>query len=259
MRNELIGLIPAAGSGTRISPLPSSKELFPIGFQKIQFGGNMQLRPKVISQYLIDNMLQAGVNKIFMILAREKTDIMQYFSRQKEYGNHLAYLIDDDVRGMPWTLDVAWPWIKERTVLFGMPDTIFTPRNAFALLMSQHRTNKADLTLGIFPTDSPEKLCPVTLDQTDRVLTMTDKPKVSSIMNTWGCGVWGHRFSEFMHGYLKSSFSNGGEIVLAEIFLAGIEAGLSTYGLFFADGEYIDTGTPTDLVRAVSRFSKDLI
>ena len=127
MCNEVIGLIPAAGGGARISPLPSSKELFPIGFQKMQFGGDMQLRPKVISQYLIDNMLQAGVQKIFMILARGKTDIMHYFSRYKKYGDHIAYLIDDEVRGMPCTMDVAWPWIKGNTVIFDMPDTIFTP------------------------------------------------------------------------------------------------------------------------------------
>ena len=113
--------------------------------------------------------------------------------------------------------------------------------------MSQHRTIKADLTLGIFPTDNPEQLCPVKLDQADRVLTMTDKPKVSNIMNTWGCGVWESRFSEFLHSYLKSSSPDGGEIVLADVFLAGIEEGLSIYGLFFADGGYFDIGTPTDL------------
>ena len=73
-------------------------------------------------------------------------------------------------------------------------------------------------------------------------------------MNTWGCGVWGRRFSEFMHSYLKSSFSKEVRIILADVFLAAIEEGLSIYGLFFANGEYIDIGTPTDLVQAVSQF-----
>jgi len=258
MSNELIGLIPAAGSGTRISPLPGSKELFPIGFQKNRFGDGFQLRPKVISQYLIDSMFQAGVQKIFMVLGRGKTDIMYYFSRNKDYGNKIAYLLDDEVCGMPCTMDVAWPWIKRNTVLFGMSDTIFTPTNAFSLLLSQHRSKKADLTLGIFPTDHPEKLCPVKLDQADRVLTMTDKPTNSEIKNTWGCGVWDSKFSEFMHKYVKSSSSNGGETILADVFMAAIEKGLSIFGLFFVDGEYIDIGTPDDLVQAVSRFSNEV-
>lgn len=30
---QLVGLIPAAGRGTRLAPLPFSKELVPVGFQ----------------------------------------------------------------------------------------------------------------------------------------------------------------------------------------------------------------------------------
>lgn len=259
MSNEIIGLVPAAGGGTRISPLPGSKELFPVGFREMRLGSDIQLRPKVISQYLIDNMLQAGARKIFMVLARGKTDIMDYHGSCKMHGSNIAYLMDDAVQGMPYSMDVAWPWIQGHTVLFGMPDTIFTPADAFSRMLVQHRDKKADLTLGVFPTDRPEKLCPVKLDGSARVLTMIDKPAQTDIRNTWGCGVWGSRFSAFMHSYLQPSTTGVGETVLAEVFLAALREGLRIYGLFFADGEYVDIGTPNDLVMAVRRFSKAVV
>ncbi len=259
MSNTIVGLIPAAGAGTRVSPLPGSKELFPIGFREVRIGDDIQLRPKVVGQYLIDSMFQAGAEKAFIILANGKSDIMYYFGNCKEYARNIAYLVDAEVRGMPYTMDVAWPWIQGHTVLFGMPDTLFTPADAFSQLLKEHHNKKADLTLGIFPTNSPEKLCPVKLDQDGRIITMMDKPMRSEIKNTWGCGVWNPRFSEFMHDYLQLGSTSIGETILADVFLAAIESGLSLFGLLFVAGEYIDIGTPNDLVMAVRRFSKKVV
>ena len=38
---ELIGLVPMAGQATRLSPLPGSKELLPLGFQQHPKGGRV--------------------------------------------------------------------------------------------------------------------------------------------------------------------------------------------------------------------------
>jgi glucose-1-phosphate thymidylyltransferase len=258
MKNELVGLIPAAGGAIRVSPLPGSKELFPIGFREIKVDGRMQLRPKVVSQYVMDNMYYAGARKIFILLGKGKTDIMHYYGSGKDFKGHIAYLLDDNIRGLPYTLDLARPWVRENTVLFGMPDTIFTPTDAFARVLAKHRETNSDVTLGIFPTNRPENLCPVELDELGQVLSMVDKPADTNIENTWGCACWNSRFTGFMHDYLKSRSVNGKEAILADVFLGALRQGLSMFGLFFADGEYIDVGTPDDLVVAVKRFSNDI-
>jgi glucose-1-phosphate thymidylyltransferase len=49
---EVIGLVPAAGRARRIAPLPCSKELYPIGFQRMK--GMEELRAKVVSYYLLE-------------------------------------------------------------------------------------------------------------------------------------------------------------------------------------------------------------
>ena len=43
----LVGIIPAAGKGTRLSPFPCPKELFPVGYQDYQQGDEIQRRPSV--------------------------------------------------------------------------------------------------------------------------------------------------------------------------------------------------------------------
>jgi len=190
-----------------------------------------------------------------MVLGRGKWDIMHYYGDGSEFGGHIAYLLMDRLWGMPYTLDQAYPWLNRDTVLFGMPDTIFLPSDAFVQMLACHRETNADVTLGIFPTDRPEKLCPVELDKSGKVLDMTDKPPHSEIRNTWGCACWSPRFTEFMHNFLASLAPPSGEVVLADVFRAAIQEGLAMYGVYFKNGEYIDVGTPDDLVVAVRRFS----
>lgn len=255
MEQELVGLIPAAGLAKRVSPLPGSKELFPIGFQEIEADGHVQLRPKVVSQYLLDNMFRAGAQKVWIVLGRGKWDIMHYYGDGADFGGRIAYLLMDRLWGMPYTLDQAYPWLNRDTVLFGMPDTIFLPADAFAQMVARHREAGADVTLGVFPTDRPEKLCPVLMNESGRVLDMTDKPPHSDIRNTWGCACWSPRFTEFMHCFLVSLAPPAKEVVLADVLRAAIRKGLLVQGVYFQDGEYIDVGTPEDLVVAVRRFS----
>ena len=56
-QQQLVGIIPAAGRGTRLAPLPFSKELFPLGYQQVKIDDRIQWRPKVVSQYMIEQMI----------------------------------------------------------------------------------------------------------------------------------------------------------------------------------------------------------
>ncbi|MEO1372855.1 MAG: dTDP-glucose pyrophosphorylase, partial [Cyanobacteria bacterium J06635_10] len=75
-KRPLIGLIPAGGKATRISPLPLSKELYPVGFREDGDNNNQinhqnnnknNLRPKVVSHYLLEKMQLAGIDKAYFI------------------------------------------------------------------------------------------------------------------------------------------------------------------------------------------------
>ncbi|HXU61322.1 MAG TPA: nucleotidyltransferase family protein, partial [Polyangia bacterium] len=56
----MLGVIPAAGSGTRIQPLAFSKELLPVGSRT---EGGVE-RPRAVCEYLIERMLAAGATRL---------------------------------------------------------------------------------------------------------------------------------------------------------------------------------------------------
>ena len=150
---QLIGVLPAAGKGERIAPLPCSKELFPVGFQKTEDGDTRH--PKVVSHYLLEKMQAVGANKAFIVLRAGKWDIPAYFGDGEIVDMHLAYLMMNRQDGAPFTLDQAYPFLENDIVLFGFPDILFRPVNAFDRLLVQQEKTEAEIVLGLFPADKP--------------------------------------------------------------------------------------------------------
>jgi glucose-1-phosphate thymidylyltransferase len=82
---DIVGIIPAAGTATRLSPLPCSKEILPVGME--QWGDKPYKRPKVSIQYLLDSMREADIKKTYVIIRKNKWDIP-------------AFLGDGNISGM---------------------------------------------------------------------------------------------------------------------------------------------------------------
>jgi glucose-1-phosphate thymidylyltransferase len=254
--SELVGLIPAAGQGKRAAFLPCSKEIFPVGSMDVKVEDGMQRRPKPVGLYLLERMGAAGARRILMILSKEKWDIPRYFGNGSQFGVQMAYLLQENLWGMPYALNLARPWLRDETVLFGMPDTIFDPGDAFQQLLETHSRAAADLTLGLFPTTTPERFGMVAFDDEGRMLYTVDKPAQSELTYMWGIACWGPTFTDFMNMYLQTLMPPEQEVVLADVFQAALEAGLAARVLPFERGEYIDIGTPEALAYAIDRFSK---
>jgi glucose-1-phosphate thymidylyltransferase len=253
---DVVGLIPAAGIARRLAPLPCSKEMFPVGFKSREHVGQIGVCPKPVSEYLIERMRDGGARRIYVVLSHAKWDVIQYYGNGDPAGIPLAYLYLADSAGMPYTLDAAYPWLgHDETVLFGMPDTIFWPYDAFAQLLSMHEQRQSDLTLGVFPTDQPERFSVVDLDDRGRVRAVQDKPAATNLHNTWGMACWGPAFTELLHAALREPAPFQQETVLADVFLRAIDERLAVYGHYFEHGEYIDIGVAEDLCQAVRRFS----
>jgi len=262
MGERLVGIIPAAGKGTRVSPLPGAKELFPIGFGTIKSNGENRPYPKVVSQYLIDQMTAAGAEQIYMVLSDGKSDILRYYGSGSRFGAHMLYLMVDEMIGMPYTINTAFPDVKDATVFFGMPDTIFEPENAFGLLLQHHRHYQADLTLGLFATTQPWRFGMVGYDDEYRLTACVDKPQKTDLKFMWGNACWGPLFSKFLNEEIQKiahSTPSKSEIVLGDFFWKAVEAGLNVRVYPYTPGWYIDIGSPADLILAVQKFgSKDI-
>jgi glucose-1-phosphate thymidylyltransferase len=256
---EIVGLVPAGGHATRLSPLPGSKELFPIGFFRDKDGG---LRPKAVSHYLLDKYKAAGIRKSYIVLRKGKWDIPQYFGEGSMIGMDLAYLIMNLPHGHPFTLDQAFPFTRQNRVAFGFPDILFSPEDAFAQLARKQEERSAAVVLGIFPIRPDDsKWDFVSFDSAGKPLKVTLSIPPDERRLAWGIALWTPEFSLFMHDFLARSVRDsqfigrdGKEYVMSDIFQAALDDGMAFDSVILSDESPRDIGTPEDLLAAQQEY-----
>ncbi|GHA80256.1 nucleotidyltransferase family protein [Pontibacter akesuensis] len=253
MPADIVGLIPAAGQGSRLAPIPCSKELFPVGFAAHPEHGAPH--PKVVSQYLLEHMQRAGAAQVYFILRKGKWDIPDYFGDGSQLGLQLGYLIMQRPYGTPYSLDQSYGFVQGKQVVFGFPDILFTPEDAFAQLLQQQSETQADVVLGCFKVTDPSKWDVVDLAENGQVKHIIRKPAHSALIYGWAIACWGPRFTEFMHLYLQQEeaelYASGRELSVGEVVQAAIKEGLLVQSLCFDSGSCLDVGTPEDLRKAI--------
>lgn len=170
------GIIPAAGAGSRIQPLAFSKELLPVG-SRIDVDVE---RPRAVSEYLIERMIEGGATKLCFIIAPGKSDILEYFGGR--IGNvDIVYVVQPKPAGLCDALFRARPVVGDQEhVLIGLPDTIWFPVEGFAL-MPNHQ-----LSFLLFPVRQPQFFDAVVADENDNVLEV--QVKQPSPASNW---IWG--------------------------------------------------------------------
>jgi len=258
---DIVGLIPAAGRGKRIAPLPCSKELYPVGFRADAQG---DLRPELASTHLLDKFRRAGVARAYVILRDGKWDIPAYYGDGRNVGLHIAYVVIDGSIGPPDTLDRAYPFVANQTVAFGFPDILFGPDDVFDRLLEHMRRTDADIVLGCFPGDDVTQLDMLGIDDDGRIRSIDLKPPSSDLRFTWICAVWSPGFSRFMHDHVERARATHardalafrgidpqGDLPVGAVIHAAIESGLRVHGVRFPNERFIDIGTPENLIRAL--------
>jgi glucose-1-phosphate thymidylyltransferase len=261
---EVVGLMPAGGKAERISPLPCSKELFPLGFQLME--GSSQPRPKAVGHYLLEKFQLAGIAKTYIILRKGKWDIPDYFGHGAFVNMHLGYLIMGESLGPPFTLDQAYPFVHDKLVAFGFPDIMISSENVFSPLLKQQERTQADVVLAVFPAHNPQLMDMVEMDENGKIHAMFLKPGETDLELCWLGGVWTPVFTQFMHEYLqdfrgKNDFKTSKcgkleveDLTVGAVIQAAINKGVQVYGVVFPDGKYIDIGTADNLMKSVEMF-----
>jgi glucose-1-phosphate thymidylyltransferase len=174
----MLGIIPAAGAGSRIQPLAFSKELLPVG---TRLDGGVE-RPRAVSEYLVERLLIAGATRLCFVIAPGKYDILGYYGGQIE-GIPVCYAVQETPLGLCDAIFRALPFASdEETVAVGLPDTVWFPRDGLQTLPEDK------LAFLLFPVRQPRLFDAVTLDENGRVTQIEVKcPNPSS---TWVWGAW---------------------------------------------------------------------
>lgn len=235
---QMVGLIPAAGKARRLGSLPMSKELYPAGYNEMQ-------QPKAVLSYLMDAFTTGGIHRCHIVIRAEKTDIPSYLKSGKQHGMHISYNITEDPRGVPFTIDEAFPFIAQNVVAFGFPDILFTPKEAFRIMQSQIiKDHAADLILGVFPVEDAGKWDMVAFDKSRTVQDIIIKDPAADLRYAWINAMWKPAFSKFLHNYVSTKGADfQREIFIGEVIRAAISQGLKVEAIPFDEGRCLDIGT----------------
>jgi dTDP-glucose pyrophosphorylase len=166
---RIVGVIPAAGHGTRLQPLVGSKEMAPVN-----------RRPAM--DYLHDRMTLAGYTTLRVVTRPEKADVIR----------HARDLGAEIVLGQPATLaDSLRLGIEglaaSTVVLFGFPDSVWTPVDGFVRLREALETGNTRVVLGLFETRHPERCEIVSTGPDGTVTGIAFKPANPTSKVMWGC------------------------------------------------------------------------
>lgn len=236
---SFIGILPAAGLATRLRPFRYPKELLPIVY--VTDGDSARVRPRLVAEYALDAMRKAGIPRCFIVISEWKTEIFRYFGNGMEMGIQIAYLHQPVANGLVGAISTGMQWFGNSYVCLTLPDTIFFPMNAIAVLRKEILISGSDLILGVFPTAEPEHLGPVRIAADGCVLEVLDKPAQTELYNTWGNAIWSQRFTQFLQDYLNTH-PEAPEHSIGEIFNHAVTQGLKVDAVFFGEGQYIDIG-----------------
>jgi len=250
MIEDLIGLIPAAGKGVRLG-LPYPKELYPV----IR---NNHYKP--ISQFVVDNLTNAGLSHIVFVVNETKHQLMGYFGNGQRFGCNISYVVQEVMEGktkstspgLAHALDSAYHLTAGKTVFFGMADTLMQPSDVFAKAY-QAAAPDADVILGCFTTTRPEKFGMVKMDHSDRVLEIIDKPSKTDLTEMWGCIIWRPSFTEYLHRCVFEEEVSDFAVIMND----AIRMGMKFCGAHIADGTYIDLGTYEEIAELDRKYREE--
>ena len=241
-----IGVLPAAGIASRLSPSRYLKELLPVTYLVDDETGTA--RPVPIISLSLRALREAGVKRCIVTISDRKPELMRYLGDGSDFQLHLAYVQQTSPSGLSVAVQMACDWAGDCHTCLLLPDTIIHPYNAMSKLREVMDSDDFDLVLGVFPTAVPEQLGPVKFDSDGRVYEVLDKPAVTDTRNTWAMAIWSPAFSQL----LRQSLANGSaDKVLGEVFNLAVRSGLKVKAVWFPQGSFVDIGTVTGLSQMV--------
>ena len=230
-----VAVVPAAGAGTRLPDRELSKELMPYG--RPDSGG------KPVISHLLRCLGQAKIDDMIIVMRDDKTDIAEYLAGSEWNDKRFQLTMTPGTSGVPETVALGVRDAGARNVAFGFPDILFEPQDAFVTLRHQLNNSEADIVLGLFPTDTPEKMDMVATDDQGHVTDIQIKPSTTALDLTWILATWTPRFSTFL-------IENHNGSHLGHAFQLAMADGFTIDTVSFRDGRSLDIGTPDDLARA---------
>jgi glucose-1-phosphate thymidylyltransferase len=226
----VLGIVPAAGAASRLQPLAFSKEMLPVGSTFDERGVE---RPKAVSEFLVERMIEAGADRICFVISPEKTDIIPYYARHPA-ARRFCYVVQEQPNGLCDALFRASQVMRHgEDILIGLPDTVWFPVSGFSLLP------EGELSFLLFPVEDPWRFDAV-VTVGERVTQIQVKAEQPDSHWVWGAFRMPARIFSALHSlWLESERGDEyvGTLVNAYLRRGGYASGVR------AGERYFDVGT----------------
>lgn len=240
----MIGLFPAAGKGTRLGlPAGQSKEV-------------LEISPgRHAGDCLLQAYADAGLDAAVVLHREGKEDIAEHYQGHPIDGLPIRYLKVGSTPSTLHTLQAALENIPREAVALGFPDIQFNAPDAFVQLRRALENSTAEIVLGLFSTDRPDKVDMVDCDDNGTVRAIVIKPETTELKYSWVLAVWRPRFTEWLRDNLETlKQSHPGELFVGHALQAVMAEGWEVQSLTFENAKLLDIGTHDDLERAAHFF-----
>jgi dTDP-glucose pyrophosphorylase len=240
MNTIKVGLIPAAGAGTRMGYL-----------SKILPKCLTPLLDKPAVHYTLEHMKKVGVEKVYVIVNYKKELVFEYLEEVKEsLGLSIEYLYQKELKGIANAIMLAKDKIKEPFITILGDDCTLT--DSLQKMVDSFYKNKAVVVEGAVNEESNDVLsrtCSLKLGLDKRIINITEKPK-NPDTNIRGCGIYlfSPEIFKFIENTPVSSIKN--EVEISDT-IQKVAKDINKAYAYMIEGENININTNIDLLNAL--------
>jgi dTDP-glucose pyrophosphorylase len=230
------GLIPAAGSGTRLGPFTNAipKELLPVG-------------DKAVIEHVVEAMVYAGITNIVVVVAPHKHGLSDYLGSGKRFGVTFTYVVQDERLGLANAVAAGKHVIRGRFIVV-LGDNFFTPKEFLTDLIKTHIDMMATTTVGVARVEDVTRHGIIKPDR-GRIIDMIEKPSIEAAPSNMGA-IGAYVFEMDIFDAIDATMTGyKGEYQLTDAIRTQIQEGKNVLYREM-EGVHIDVGTPQDLMLA---------
>jgi len=229
------GLILAGGTGSRLRPITHTgpKQLVPVA-------------NKPVIQYGIEDLRDAGIDEIGVVLGEKgRDDIQAFLGDGSEFGVDITYIVQGEPLGLAHAVGCAREFVGEEDSVMYLGDNIL--KQGIEQFVESFRNGDYAAGIALQHVDNPEQFGIATLDDDGTVTNLVEKPdSPNSDLALIGIYVFSPAIFEAIEE-LDPSWR--GELEITDAIQRLLDAGESIDS-HIVEGWWKDTGKPEDILDA---------